>query len=632
MDNADYKKILLNSYLSISDSVAGLKEISYAKLIFFVLFLENREINIKELKTALISYTDIKNVSDEALVNGTTLLKSKGLIQIVDDKFYIITSERKKAEEQIKRSSEISSEILKKHFPRQISEKVLEAWFNDVNEKYFSSFADKLIEIYNKNGCLVLDAKEIINPIIDKFKLSSYRDDLLQGYNEFLLSKDKEEEEKIWNIMQSLLAARIITADISPDFLSLEKYNNSEIIIDTNILFAINSLAGGNGSDDSISSLGKIAKKIGAKFFITEETIEEYDVVCKRKKEEFILMWKNFPIEILRKASNKDPFFRSLISLGCENEEDVNRFFDSIEKIPTEINGSKINILKHNIDYDKQKDQVLYNEIRKAWAERHNNKDGKSDRVAIHDLIITKICRKYGLEKKIFALTLDLSLEALSLKWVNDKEDPIWRSLYSLVQVLAINGGGPDFNPNDMAPLVKIFIEQEDSDCGNDFDKRDLLRLSELSDKVRDLPNTTIISLLNRVHRANMLATGDPQSIKDIKLELDRSLVKTTSELSEKIAEKDKKIETLEEKLNITESKSIKIEKENILIKKIFWFSIRTIFKFGVSFLLFYILGNALFSQYNKDGITYEVLQNLVFIFSPAFFIFKDYVNTFKQN
>jgi len=49
MSHANYKEILLNSYLSISDSTSGLKEIGYAKLVFFILFLEEKELDIKSI-------------------------------------------------------------------------------------------------------------------------------------------------------------------------------------------------------------------------------------------------------------------------------------------------------------------------------------------------------------------------------------------------------------------------------------------------------------------------------------------------------------------------------------------------------------------------------------------------------
>ena len=165
----------------------------------------------------------------------------------------------------------------------------------------------------------------------------------------------------------------------------------------------------------------------------------------------------------------------------------------------------------------------------------------------------------------MFALTRDLSLEALSLNWVGEKEDSVWRSLYSLVQVLAINGGGPDFDPSDMAPLVKIFIEQEDLGRSDNFDKRDLLKFTELSDRINELPETKTINLLNKIHKANMSNTSDQQSFKDVKLELERSLVKKTSELSEIISEKDEKINKLQNEIEQSRAEKEKNKKQKKL-------------------------------------------------------------------
>ncbi|OQB93194.1 MAG: hypothetical protein BWX82_00593 [Parcubacteria group bacterium ADurb.Bin115] len=624
MSHANYKEILLNSYLSISDSTSGLKEIGYAKLVFFILFLEEKELDIKSIIKLTADYINSHGIPEKSVVDALNLLKARRLVQEDKDKFSILPEERSKTEKQLDYSKKVSAKIIQKRFPRDIEASKIEDWFNETNEKYFSAFTDVLIKLYSKKESLILEVDKILIPIINQYGLDKYKEDLLQGYREFLLSSDRDEEEKIWSIMQSLLAAKVVTVDLSPDFLSIDKYTDAEIVLDTNILFA-NSLSSSTGIEDTMCSFGKIAKTIGAKLCVTEETMEEYKTVCDRRKEEMIKLWNNYSVSILEKANRRDDFFRSLLLLGCKNEEDVERFFSVVEKIPEKIGDSKINIIKHDEIYDKAKDKELFNDIKEAWSQRHGEKWQKTDNVVIHDLIITKLCKKYSKDKKMFALTRDLSLEALSLKWVGEKEDSVWRSLYSLVQVLAINGGGPDFDPSDMAPLVKIFIEQEDFGRSDNFDKRDLLKFTELSDRINELPETKTINLLNKIHKANMSNTSDQQSFKDVKLELERSLVKKTSELSEVISEKDEKINKLQGELNKSRAEKEKSEKT----KKIILFAVRTVFKFIGSFILFYILGDALFNEYAKDGATYNVIQIILFILSPLYWIITDFKKTF---
>jgi hypothetical protein len=349
-------------------------------------------------------------------------------------------------------------------------------------------------------------------------------------------------------------------------------------------------------------------------------------MVCDKRQEEMIKLWNNYSINILEKANRRDDFFRSLLLLGCKNEEDIERFFSVVKKIPEKIGDSKINIIKHDEIYDKVKDKELFNDIKEAWSQRHGEKWQKTDKVVIHDLIITKLCKKHSRDKKMFALTRDLSLEALSLAWVGEKEDSVWRSLYSLVQVLAINGGGPDFDPSDMAPLVKIFIEQEDLGRSDNFDKRDLLKFIELSDRIYELPETKTINLLNKIHKANMSNASDQQQFKDVKLELERSLVKKTSELSEIISEKNEKINRLQDEIKQSRTKKQKNKKT----KSTIWFIVRTALKFIGSFLLFFTLGDALLKEYIRDGITYNVVQTLLFIFSPIYWVISDFRKTFK--
>ena len=202
MEKINYKEILLNSYLCICDSTSGLKEIGYAKLLFFVLFLENKEVSRSDIKKTVANYVGIKGIPDESLQNALNLLKSRKLVFEEDGKFALLPNERIKTEKQIKYSMEVSKKICGKHFPKSINQEELEKWFDETNEQYFSAFADKLIELYSKKRSLLLEVEKILLPVIHKYKLDFYKDELIQGYREFLLSSDREEEEKIWNLMQ----------------------------------------------------------------------------------------------------------------------------------------------------------------------------------------------------------------------------------------------------------------------------------------------------------------------------------------------------------------------------------------------------------------------------------------------
>jgi hypothetical protein len=237
--------------------------------------------------------------------------------------------------------------------------------------------------------------------------------------------------------------------------------------------------------------------------------------------------------------------------------------------------------------------------------------------------VLTKICRKLNESERIFVLTLDMSLESLSLSWINEKEDPIWRSLFSLVQVLAINGGGPDFDIKDMAPLVKIFIEQEDLGRSDSFDKRDLLSLTDISDRINELSDTKILALLNKIHLANMQKNSNEQAIKDIQMELERSLVKRGHELNETISEKDEQLKELKDKLGIEKRENARNKKQ----KQWLWLTFKSVLKVALSFFLFVYLGDQIKEYYELNS-KYEIVQIILFIGSPIYSIVKDLQNT----
>jgi len=621
----DYKDLLLNSYIAISDPMSGLKDIAYAKLVFLILFLEGKQLNIKELKEKIAQIINSISIPDKSLVQSIELLKSRHLIIESKNKWQIIDIEKEKTEKQVEYSKKVSVEICEKYFPKSIDQISILNWFEEVNEKYFSTFADRLIELYNKKKRLILDINRILEPLIIKYKLQKYQNELEQGYHEFLLSDNRQEEEKIWGLMQSLLSAKIVCADLSPDFLNIDKYRDAKILLDTNILFA-NSLASNRGIEEVVKSFGKVASTIGAKLYLVNETINEYKIVCERKRVEMLKIWETYSLDILKKSDKKDGFFRSIIDLQCKDSEDIERFFSAVCEIPKEIGGAEINLLDKKISdhmaYDRKKDLNLFNEIQNKWGELHEGAK-KSEGVVIHDLIITKICKKLQSEEKFFVLTLDMSLEALSLSWINEKENPIWRSLYSLVQILAINGGGPNFDAKDMAPLVKIFIEQEDLGRSDGYDKRDLLFLTEISDRIEELSDTKVVSLLNKIHLAHLSGNRNEQVVRDVKLELERSLINNTYQLNETLSERNEKIVNLKEQLNDEKVEKNKIKQQ----RQWLWFIIKTLLKFILSFVLFMYFGDQI-KDYFQLGLFFEFLQIIVFISSPIYSVIKDYSKT----
>jgi len=138
-----------------------------------------------------------------------------------------------------------------------------------------------------------------------------------------------------------------------------------------------------------------------------------------------------------------------------------------------------------------------------------------------------------------------------------------------------------------------------------------------------ELSETKIISLLNKIHRAKMLSVGSEQAIKDVKLELDRSLLKRARGIDEKMNEKNEEIGELQNKLNNAKSENMKYAKRFAWQ----WFFGKTIICFGLSFGLFIVLGDEIRQSMNY-GLIFQAIQIILFVFAPLFSIVPDFKKT----
>jgi len=154
------------------------------------------------------------------------------------------------------------------------------------------------------------------------------------------------------------------------------------------------------------------------------------------------------------------------------------------------------------------------------------------------------------------------------------------------------------------------------------------LLLSEKTDRIKELPESKAISILNQIHKARIL--GDEQAVFDITLELERTLRLKDEYINQAIREKDSKIAELTDKLKLSDDEKIIIKGDLVRMKNIwrwFWYIGRSI----VAFLVFYLLYMYLFQDLVKAfryNDRYHLVEVALRIGAPLIYIFKDYYDT----
>ncbi len=617
-----YASALLNIALNISPHASNLRDKIYSNLVLWTLHIEDRELSLKEIKKGCAKILNKKNLPEEAIESGIELLSGDKSIIQKGNKWMLNPSTKNDISRKLEFNEKNYGKILKL-FPSRISLEKKKKWFLEACKDYFSADADKLVARINKKQTPVVNVAATLKRSISQFGLAQYEKELVQGFIEFLTSEDRDIEDKVMNSMNSILSATLVAANISPDLLRIDNYRGCNIILDTNILFPL-VFSEDTRIVEAFEALGDIVQKFGIKLYVAEFTLEEYERVKERTRNEFKEIFKNYPRQAINSMSRNSGFARTVLDTKCKTEEDIDRCFNTTMEAPSTIGEAKISKLTGDelsgSTYNISKDKTLYSKVASAWLKHRNGK--KPDQTVIHDVRLMKLVEEMNKKGKTFVLTMDTTMEALALEQISEKEDPLWQSLYSLIQILALNAGGTDFDPTDIAPLIRIFVEFEELGKSFKYDRRDMLLLSEKKERIRELPPSTIIHLLNKYHKARMTQT-DVAQLKEIELEIDRALIRTSSDHDQTIQEKDEEINRLQ-KENIEKDTTIR---DGEVLKLWILFSLKTFFAFFISIFLYLLFNGEIHEAIRLDQ-RFLLFQMLIEIGAPAIYIWKSFFKT----
>lgn len=626
----DYRNALFNAHLKSFTDAKNIKDIAYAQLISIALFLQEDIPEDKIRKIISNQILQIKNVPKESISSALELLKLHNIIEKKSEKWSLTNKAKEDFKEQSSNAQTEEKKILQRFFPKSIEYTRLQNWFLDISAEYFSIEDDKRISNFLQNKQDQLNIDWILNKTIKKHNLEKFFDGLSLGYKEFL--SDDSSADKIWDFMQGLLSTKLVVADVSPNLISIERYKNSKIIIDTNVLFAV-SLKNKDTINKSLLALSQAMLSIGAQLYITEWTKEEYLHVCKEEEKNTIIIFDKYNEEIIR--DTKGGFLKAAYQAKCKDGNDVEKLFGEIKKIPTCFGEIKIEIIKKEesgeIIFDchhNQQDLRLYNEIFSGWKNNNPERQPKSWYAIRHDLLLTKFVRKKQENGRFFILTLDKSMEALSLLWINEKEDPTWVNFLTLIQILAINGAGVDFDSRNLAPLVKSIIEYQGRGKFQKYRKQDLLLLANCTDRMKEMPITKVQSILNKIHKKNMSGLSKKDE-KDLELEIQRDLTKSEEDVKQSIIERDIKINTLEEENESKKKENFRLRKERFKNKQILWLIIKIFVYIITSLLLFFLLKKELFEQFNLSK--WEFISMTFCIIAPLGLAYRSFQKYKKE-
>lgn len=567
LDTEQTSLVTLN--LKYGSSAKPLKTLAFAQLTAKALFRFNTSVKINKLTGGVASLIGVAKVSKQLVQDGLSYLKEMGKVKITNGKWCLLEDAQKEIKSDMDLSKNYVLGVLKRHFPGTIESKNLKNWFTEASADFFGHYGNECVNAISKRikqrYQKTKTIEEILEPSIKKYNLIPEKQSLIDGFIKFLSSDDNADHQYFMLLIQALFSARLVAADVGVDLLTLEELKNTNLVLDTNVLFAI-SLESSRLSK-SINSLEDALKSINSKLVYLNTTKEEYNRVLRAKRREVLSLIKIYPNEVIKDST--DDFIITAKSRKCKSRDDYVTFFDSLEKVPSCLpNGYEIKIEDYEdiekigelAESDKKLKQKIYDfalRVRPEW------KQPKGEAALKHDatlLKVTDFIRKQ--KKKCWVLSIDKSLQACSINLAGPHSTPSVLSVPALIEILAINNAGPDVDSSNFAPLLSRIILNDCIPPINTYAIQDLYLLNKYNEKVADLPPQNIKQMVKEITKARI--QGKTLDNTSLQLKLSRMFQESTMEITKSSEENKQRAIHAEEELK--KEKSIRENAEEKLI------------------------------------------------------------------
>ena len=596
-DIESIRDILVPTHLYYDAGTRSLRARAFAEIITKILFLKpDKKARFTEIAEEAAKIVGVPRLTVQDVQSGIEFLKEKGVITKSGNFWFLKHEESERITVDLQNAQSRIDHILDKHFGTKIDRGVLRAWFKSVAVEFFGRFSEVWAKKLKREAPKLPDSDQIKSIIIGSIKEHHLEVDtqtLTDGFNSFLRDNgDFIVEQQIWSFAQAMLAARLVTASVGPDPLSIGEFRDAKLLLDTNVLFT--AALEKSRLSSAFSALAASIKQIGAAFLITIETEQEYEAVVARKRVEAIRAVENLPLEVLEES--KDPFLKTAISRGCVDRKSFDTFFGSIQHAPDKIGDEEIK----RSDDEKigaaieagRKDTKKQAQIAAEWkAQRHYDKPKRS---VEHDAALDSVVdylRKDG--TKSYVVSADGPMQTLAVRWAGSNP-PSWIGIDTLIQILAVSSGGPGHKPENFIPLFGTIIRDDIHYDDMVYTLEDLDALLDLEERVKELSPREIEAFATKMRHLRM--AGKPKNDSELQLEIRRTFqrkkmtgTENTAKLEKTIGETRESLKKESEHGTATMTALVKQIYQIEKIKKIGWWVLKLFGILVVGIVLSYL-------------------------------------------
>lgn len=487
-------KTLVTINLKYSNTAEPLRTLAFAQLTAKVLFLAGTPMLAKDIATKCAEILGVTKVTKASIRRGLVYLKEVGHASEHGGSWNLNDPAARDIQRSIQDSAERIGRVLATHFPSDLQGDTLQHWFSESSALVFGRYGDEWVATLSRGTRIApprfQPLSSLLQPLTQAHNLSDRLDSLVDGYLAFLGSHAPEDQHTLMNLAQAMFSARLVTADVGADPLTLEEFRSATVILDTNVLFAI--ALEDHRLAKSIVALGKALKAMDIKPVYLRPSREEYLRTLEYRRREILNTINRYSSEIVSGA--RDDFLATAIARGCKTEDDFVRFFESLMNLPADIqDGPEIALLEDDqvqiaIDQATQ-DRALKQHLMGLSVQfRPKWRSAKGEAAANHDAALI-VCaeRERRIGGNCWILSLDRSLTACAVQRAGPHSLPIVLSADALIEIFSLNGAGPDVSADDFAPLLSRIILNQCEPQSDTYTVEDLYMLTTMNEAASEL-------------------------------------------------------------------------------------------------------------------------------------------------
>jgi len=277
----ELRGLLVATHLHYDLGYKSLRQSALAEILAKILYMGgDHQARFSDLSQELAQILGASKINQDDINGAMGILAEKGIARKSGTYWVLNEKSIEEISANFIKTKERLSYILDKFFGTEIDREKLTSWFRLASSGLFATYGEVWFRsLYKKELIPTPDRNKtdkIFEEAAKKFGLESYCPSLKDGFYAFLADyQDPEIALQIWSFASTMLSARIITAGIGPDPISIKEFRGAKLFLDTNVLF-VASLESSKFAK-SISELTKALEKIDASLHIIHETKDEYE-------------------------------------------------------------------------------------------------------------------------------------------------------------------------------------------------------------------------------------------------------------------------------------------------------------------------------------------------------------------